>query len=185
MRKLIEHIWKFYINYNWSNYFISFPPSLLHLKGKRQTVLTQEVKRQTTFSSNWSVLWTREITYFFYSSANLFEAFILLSQPALCSCIKDEMWEWKKTRLGPKSNPVHMQTISKRCMASVYPPTFHSSRPLAKRRRHCTIPCPILFKTTSHMESGGKIRSLEPTPDPQLPQSQFRHSTWGILRVNL
>lgn len=52
-----------------SNYFISSPPtpalSLLPLKGEKQTVLNQKVKKQTTFSPNWSVLWTREITLLF------------------------------------------------------------------------------------------------------------------------
>lgn len=49
-----------------SNYFISFSPPLYYMwRGKKQTILTQKVKKQTTFSSNWSIIWTREITLSF------------------------------------------------------------------------------------------------------------------------
>lgn len=77
-----------------SNYFISFSPLFITFEGGKQTVLNQKVKKQTTFSPNWSVLCTREITLLFKckSAGSLYSAFPV----SLYSCINDEMWNERK-----------------------------------------------------------------------------------------
>lgn len=89
----------------------------------------------------------------------------------------------RKLDWGQKAIPSICKLIQ-RAAWLLYIPShfFHSCRTLAKRRRDCTIACPILFKTTTSYGIRGKIRLLEPrpsTPSQDTAPEEFPGSTFS------
>lgn len=85
-----------------SNYFISFFPLFIIFEGKKANNHYSESKKANNFSSNWSIIWTREITLSLFKCKSIWSFHSVF--PA-CSLQLHKRWDvrTKEKEIGAKN----------------------------------------------------------------------------------